>query len=76
MKLTRDRQSNAIVNLDEDGYKQARMRKEAAKKRMRTEHEQQSLQFRIAELEKRVEKLERMLQAKTKKKMAALEAEE
>lgn len=76
MKLTRDRQSNAIVNLDEDGYKQARMRKEAAKKRMRTEHEQQSLQFRIAELEKRVEKLERMLQAKIKKKMAALEAEE
>ena len=66
MKLTRDRQSNAIVNLDEDGYKQARMRKEAAKKKARFEHEQQSLQFRIAELEKRVEKLERMLQAKRK----------
>ena len=68
MKLTRDKQSNAIVNLDEEGYKQARLRKELARKKMRTEHEQQSLQIRLAEIEKRLEKIERMLKMKSKTK--------
>lgn len=66
MKLTRDKQSGAILNLDEEGYRQARMRKELAKKKLRTEHEQQSLQIQVAELAKRVEKLERMMQVKRK----------
>lgn len=73
MKLTRDKQSNAIVNLDEEGYKQARLRKELARKKMRTEHEQQSLQIRLAEIEKRLEKIERMLKMKSRSKTNAEE---
>lgn len=61
MKLRRDKSSNALINLDEDGYKQAKLRKQLQKKNARTEHQQQSMEFRIAEMEKRLEKLERIV---------------
>ena len=67
MKLKRDRTSNALINIDEEGYKRARLRKQLQRKNTRTEHQQQSLEIRVAELEKRLEKLERKLQAETVK---------
>ena len=67
MKLRRDRTSNALINIDEEGYKRARLRKQLQRKNTRTEHQQQSLEIRVVELEKRLEKLERKLQAETVK---------
>lgn len=61
MKITRDKTSNAIVNQDEEGYLQARARKQMQKRRMKLEQENKSLRQYANSLEERIAKLESII---------------
>ena len=66
MKLHRDSSSNALINMDEEGYKQARQRKALRQKTLIAEHENQSLKMKINSLENRLQAIESMLESLNK----------
>lgn len=66
MKLKRDSFSNALVNLDEEGYKQARQRKNMKLKALATQHENESLKLQLANLENRLQTIESLLESLNK----------
>ena len=66
MKLHRDSSSNALINMDEEGYKQARQRKTLRQKTLIAEHESQSLKMKINSLENRLQAIESMLESLNK----------
>lgn len=61
MKLGRDNYSGAVINYDEDGYKQAKIRKQLQKKRNKLELENQSIRQCLIDLETRINKLENLI---------------
>lgn len=66
MKLKRDSFSNALVNLDEEGYKQARQRKNMRQKTLATQHENEALKLQIANLENRLQAIESLIESLNK----------
>lgn len=66
MKLKRDSFSNALVNLDEEGYKQARQRKNMRQKTLAAQHENEALKLQIANLENRLQTIESLIESLNK----------
>lgn len=54
MKIIRDKFSGAIINLDEDGYKQAKVRKELQKRSQHDCHAREALENKVSEIEKKI----------------------
>lgn len=64
MQFRRDKNSGAILNIDEDGYKAARLRKQAIRKHQRLEQENSYLKQTISLLSDRLAEIEHLLKEK------------
>lgn len=61
MKITRDNNSGALINLDEDEYNAAKLRKQSNRKKQQQEFDINYLKRTISDLLERVKRLENII---------------